>query len=41
MERKTKIEAGSGRQDLAITREFDLPCDLLFKAFVEPDIVSQ
>ena len=41
MERKTKIEAEPGRQDLVITREFDLPLELLFKAYVEPDIVEQ
>lgn len=41
MERKTKINAEDGRQDLVITREFDLPVELLFKAYVEPDIVEQ
>jgi len=41
MEQKTKITAESGRQDLVITREFDLPVELLFKAYVEPDIVEQ
>jgi uncharacterized protein YndB with AHSA1/START domain len=41
MERKTKINAEEGRQDLLITREFDLPLDLLFKAYAEPDIVQQ
>ncbi len=41
MERKTKINAEDGQQDLVITREFDLPVDLLFKAYVEPDIVEQ
>ncbi len=41
MERKTKINAGEGKQDLMITREFDLPVELLFKAFVEPEIVEQ
>ena len=41
MERKTKIDAGDGRQDLLITREFDLPLELLFKAYVEPGIVEQ
>ncbi|HWV30265.1 MAG TPA: SRPBCC domain-containing protein [Dyadobacter sp.] len=38
---KTKINAEEGRQDLVITREFDLPLDLLFKAYVEPEIVEQ
>lgn len=41
MERKTKIHAEEGKQDLVITREFDLPLDLLFKAYVEPEIVAQ
>lgn len=41
MEMKTKINAEEGRQDLVITREFDLPLDLLFKAYVEPEIVEQ
>jgi len=41
MERKTKIEAEDGRQDLLIIREFDLPLDLLFNAYVEPEIVEQ
>lgn len=41
MERKTRIEAEAGRQDLTITREFDLPVALLFKAYVEPDLVAQ
>ncbi|MCD2425944.1 SRPBCC domain-containing protein [Niabella pedocola] len=41
MERKTKINAEDGRQDLVITREFDLPVDLLFRAYTEPEIVEQ
>ena len=41
MEQKTKVKAEDGRQDLVITREFDLPLQLLFKAYVEPDIVEQ
>jgi uncharacterized protein YndB with AHSA1/START domain len=41
MERKTKISAEDGKQDLVITREFDLPLELLFKAHVEPEIVEQ
>src|SRR6186997_976541 len=41
MERKTKINAEVGKQELTITREFDLPLELLFKAYVEPDIVEQ
>ena len=41
MERKTKINAEDGKQDLVITREFDLPLELLFKAHEEPDIIEQ
>lgn len=41
MELKTKIHAEDGRQDLFITREFDLPLELLFKAYTEPEIVEQ
>jgi uncharacterized protein YndB with AHSA1/START domain len=41
MELKTKIAAENGAQDLLITREFDLPLELLFKAFTEPEIVAQ
>ena len=41
MEQKTKINAEDGKQELVITREFDLPLELLFKAYVEPDIVAQ
>ena len=41
MERKTKINAEDGKQELVITREFDLPLELLFKAFAEPEIVEQ
>ena len=41
MERKTKIDAVEGKQDLTITREFDLPVELLFKAYAEADLVEQ
>jgi uncharacterized protein YndB with AHSA1/START domain len=41
MELKTKIDAEDGKQDLVITREFDLPLELLFKAFTEPEIIEQ
>ena len=41
MELKTKIEAEEGRQDLLIKREFDLPVDLLFKAYTDPDLLGQ
>jgi len=41
MERKTKIHAENGKQEIVITRDFDLPVELLFKAYVEPEIVEQ
>lgn len=41
MEKKTKVTAEDGKQDLVITREFDLPLELLFRAYVEPEIVEQ
>ena len=41
MERKTKVNAEDGRQELVITREFDLPVDLLFKAYEEPELIEQ
>lgn len=41
MERKTKVSAEEGKQDLTITREFELPVELLFRAHIEPEIVGQ
>jgi len=41
MEQKTKINAEDGKQDLVITRQFDLPLELLFKAYVEPELLEQ
>ena len=41
MERKTKINAEDGKQELVITREFDLPLELLFKAYEDPEIIEQ
>ncbi len=41
MERKTKIDAEEGKQELRITREFDLPLALLFKAYEEAEMVEQ
>src|ERR1700754_2551686 len=38
---KTKIDAEDGKHDLVITREFDLPLELLFKAYEDPEIVEQ
>src|SRR5947207_6666411 len=41
MEQKTKINAEDGKQELVITRNFDLPLELLFKAYEDPEIVEQ
>jgi uncharacterized protein YndB with AHSA1/START domain len=41
MELKTKIQAENGKQEIVITREFDLPLELLFKAYAEPGLVEQ
>jgi len=41
MEQKTKVNAEDGKQELVITREFDLPVELLFKAYVELDLVEE
>ncbi|MGZ3814376.1 MAG: SRPBCC domain-containing protein [Mucilaginibacter sp.] len=41
MELKTKINAEPGKHDIMITREFDLPLELLFKAYAEPELIEQ
>ena len=41
MEQKTKIVAYDNRQELFITREFDISVELLFKAYNEPELVAQ
>lgn len=41
MERKTHIKAEDGKQEIWITREFDLPVEMLFMAYEDPEIVSQ
>ena len=41
MEQKTKIEALEGKQEVMITREFNLPVALLFKAYTEAQFVAQ
>lgn len=41
MEQKTKINAEDGKQELFIIRVFNLPLELLFKAYVEPELVEQ
>src|SRR6476469_4832880 len=41
MEQKTNVAADEGKQEIIITREFDLPLELLFKAYTDPGIVAQ
>ena len=41
MEQKTKVNAEDGKQDIFITREFELPVELLFKGYADPEIVAQ
>jgi uncharacterized protein YndB with AHSA1/START domain len=41
MEEKTKVHAEDGKQELTITREFDLPVELVFKAYSEADLFEQ
>ena len=41
MERKTKITAQEGQSDLVITREFDLPVELLFKAHADAGLYEE
>jgi uncharacterized protein YndB with AHSA1/START domain len=41
MELKTKVNAEDGKQDLVITRDFDLPLELLFRAYAEPELIER
>lgn len=41
MKPKTEVHAEEGKQDLLITREFDLPLSLLFKAHTDPELLEQ
>lgn len=41
MEQLTKVNAEDGKQEIVITREFDLPLELLFKAYEEPKLFEQ
>jgi len=41
IDQKTKIEAIDHKQEIVITRMFNLPVHLLFKAYVEKDLVAQ
>lgn len=41
MEQKTKLHAEDGKQEIVVTREFDLPLELLFKAHEDPELMEQ
>lgn len=41
MELKTQIHAENGKQELTINRKFELPVELLFKAYEDADILAQ
>jgi uncharacterized protein YndB with AHSA1/START domain len=38
---KTNITVEPGKQELFITREFDAPCELVFKAYTDPELYAQ
>jgi len=38
---QTKIAAEPGKQEIFITREFDAPRELVFKAFTDPKLYTQ
>lgn len=41
MEQKTKVYAEAGRQELTITRTFELPVESLFRAYTEAGLIEQ
>lgn len=41
MEQKTEINALEGKQELTITRAFDLPVELVYKAYTEAEFIAQ
>lgn len=41
MEHKTKIHAEDAKQEIIITREFELPVELLFKAYTDAELFEQ
>lgn len=41
MDQKTQVHAEDGKQDILITRVFDLPLELLFKAYEDPGLFEQ
>ena len=38
---KTTITAEPGKQELFITREFDAPCELVYRAHIDPELYIQ
>jgi uncharacterized protein YndB with AHSA1/START domain len=41
MEQKTKVIAEASKQEIIVTRTFDLPLELLFQAYIETEILEQ
>jgi uncharacterized protein YndB with AHSA1/START domain len=41
MTHKTIVESSGGQQDVRITRTFDLPVELLFRAYEDPELVEK
>ena len=41
MEQKTQIKVEEDKQELFITRELDLPVELVFEAHCDPELISQ
>lgn len=41
MEMKTKLDYEPGKHDIVITREFELPLELLFKAYEDAELIEQ
>lgn len=41
MQQKTNVHAEEGKQEMVITRTFDLPLELLFKAYEVPELFEQ
>jgi uncharacterized protein YndB with AHSA1/START domain len=38
---KTLISAEPGMSQIIVTREFDAPCDLVFRAYTDPELLEQ
>jgi uncharacterized protein YndB with AHSA1/START domain len=41
MEQRTRINAEENKQEVFVIREFELPVELLFAAYTDPEIVEQ